>query len=170
MALLGLLDRQPSYGYELKQEYDSALGKGRSLAFGQVYQTLTRLARDGKVSVGRTEPGGGPDRRRYSITDKGVCELEAWLAEPVPPEPHLQTVLFLKVVLALLGGREANGFLAAQRKAHLRRMRELTASKRSAPLLDSLLADHALFRLEADLRWIDLTEGRLEQLTQELSR
>jgi hypothetical protein len=29
--------------------------------------------------------------------------------------------------------------------------------KRSGSLVDSLLADHGLFHLEADLRWIDLT-------------
>jgi hypothetical protein len=32
------------------------------------------------------------------------------------------------------------------------------------PLVDVLLADHALFHLEADLRWIDLTSARLAEL------
>jgi DNA-binding PadR family transcriptional regulator len=170
IALLGLLEREPSYGYELKQRYDSQLGKGRPLPFGQVYATLGRLARDGKVTVGAAEPGAGPERKRYRITDDGIADFEAWLAQPVEPEPHLQTVLFMKVVLALLAGRPAQTYLDAQRAAHLNRMRELTASKRSATLLDALLADHALFRLEADLRWIDLTEARLDALTRELTQ
>jgi DNA-binding PadR family transcriptional regulator len=170
IALLGLLEREPSYGYELKRRYDSQLGKGRPLPFGQVYATLGRLARDGKVTVGLAEPGAGPERKRYRITDDGVAEFEAWLAQPVEPEPHLQTVLFMKVVLALLAGRPAQTYLDAQRAAHLSRMRELTAGKRSAKLLDALLADHALFRLEADLRWIDLTEARLDALTRELTQ
>jgi DNA-binding PadR family transcriptional regulator len=169
-ALLGLLERAPSYGYELKQEYDSHLGRGRPLAFGQVYATLGRLARDGKVSVGVAERGAGPDRRRYSITGIGQAEFDAWIIEPAEPEPHLQTVLFMKVVLALLGGRPAHTYLDAQRAAHLQRMRELTATKTSATLLESLLADHALFRLEADLRWIDLTEARLVALARELQK
>ena len=29
-----------------------------------------------------------------------------------------------------------------------------------------LLADHALFHLEADLRWIDLTSARLKELAE----
>lgn len=169
-ALLGLLDREPSYGYELKQEYDSHLGRGRPVQFGQVYQTLGRLARDGKVTVGVAEPGAGPDRKRYSITSLGVGEFERWLATPVAPEPHLQTELFMKVVLAILVGRSAQKYLDTQRSAHLKRIRELTAGKRSASLIDSLLADHALFRVEADLRWIDLTEARLDTLAQELHR
>jgi hypothetical protein len=31
--------------------------------------------------------------------------------------------------------------------------------------VDALLADHGLFHLEADLRWIDLTAARLDALT-----
>ena len=76
--------------------------------------------------AGEAEPGAGPDRKRYVITDAGVTEVEAWLAEPVEPEPHLQTVLFAKVVLALMLGRSAEHYLDTQRAAHLQRMRELT--------------------------------------------
>lgn len=168
MTLLGLLEREPSHGYDLKRDYDTYFGRGKPLPFGQVYATLGRLARDGKVEVGDPEPGAGPERKRYVITDQGVTEVEAWLTEPVEPEPHLQTVLFAKVVLALMTGRSAEYYLDAQRAAHLRRMRELTDIKRSSGLVDALLADHGLFHLEADLRWIDLTVSRLAQLTKEV--
>jgi hypothetical protein len=47
-------------------------------------------------------------------------------------------------------------------------MRELTEIKRSGATVDALLADHGLFHLEADLRWIDLTAARLEQLALEV--
>ena len=43
-------------------------------------------------------------------------------------------------------------------------MRELTEIKRAGGLVDALLADHGLFHLEADLRWIDLTAARLDAL------
>src|SRR4029078_3925013 len=135
-------------------------GRGKPLSFGQVYGTLARLTRAGKVVVGESEAGAGPDRKRYVITERSATELEAWLTEPVEAEPHLQTVLFAKVVLALMLGRPAEVYLDTQRQAHLRRMRELTGAKRTGELVDALLADHALFHLEADLRWIDLTAAR----------
>ena len=47
-------------------------------------------------------------------------------------------------------------------------MRELTELKRSGELVDALLADHGLFHLEADLRWIDLTAARLDALAEEV--
>lgn len=168
LALLGLLEREPSHGYDLKREYDAFFGRGKPLPFGQVYATLARLARDGKVIAADAEPGAGPDRKRYIITEQGVSEVEAWLAEPVDPEPHLQTVLFVKVVLSLISGRSAEEYLDTQRAAHLARMRELTELRRSSSLVDALLADHGLFHLEADLRWIDLTASRLEALAAEI--
>ena len=35
--------------------------------------------------------------------------------------------------------------------------------------MDALLADHGLFHLEADLRWIDLTAARLAALAEEVA-
>jgi DNA-binding PadR family transcriptional regulator len=166
LAFLGLLERQPSHGYDLKRDYDMFFGRGRPLPFGQVYATLSRLARDGKVLAGESEPGAGPDRKRYTITPVGADEVSRWLATPAEPEPHLQTVLFTKVVLALLLGRPAEQYLDRQRAAHLQRMRELTEIKRTGGAADMLLADYGLFHLEADLRWIDVTAARLPSLAE----
>ncbi len=166
LTLLGLLEREPSHGYDLKREYDTYFGRGKPLPYGQVYATLARLARDGKAVAGEAEPGDGPDRKRYAITPAGTADVEAWLAEPAEPEPHLQTVLFAKVVLALMLGRPAERYLDTQRARHLRRMRELTELKRTGPLVDMLLADYGLFHLEADLRWIDTTSARLSELAE----
>lgn len=166
LTLLGLLERQPSHGYDLKRDYDTFFGRGKPLPFGQVYATLGRLARDGKVVIGEVEPGGGPDRKRYVITERGATEVRTWLTEPVEPEPHLQTTLFTKVVLALMLDRPAAEYLDHQRAAHLRRMRELTEVRRGGALVDALLADHALFHLEADLRWIDTAAARLDALAE----
>jgi len=166
MTLLGLLEREPSHGYDLKRDYDALFGQGKPLPFGQVYSTLSRLARDGKVTSGDAEPGSGPDRKRYAITEVGATELSGWLADPIEPEPHLQTVLFAKVVVALMLGRPADAYLDTQRAAHLQRMRELTELKRSGNLMETLLADHGLFHLEADLRWIDVTSARLSALAE----
>ena len=164
LTLLGLLEREPSHGYDLKRDYDTYFGRGKPLPYGQVYATLSRLARDGKAIAGPAEHGEGPDRKRYTITEAGIAEVEQWLSEPAPPEPHLQTVLFAKVVLALMLGRPAARYLDAQRAAHLQRMRELTELKQRGEVVDTLLADYGLYHLEADLRWIDHTAARLDVL------
>ncbi len=168
-ALLGILGKQPSYGYELKRDYDLMYGKEKPLAFGQVYATLFRLLRDKKiVAEEMAEVSGGPERKRYAITSFGRKELEAWLATPEKLHPDTQTVLFVKIVTAILLDKEPDIYLDAQRTAHLARMRELTAIRRAGDLAQALRADYALFHLEADLRWIDVTSTRLQKLAKEI--
>jgi hypothetical protein len=47
-------------------------------------------------------------------------------------------------------------------------MRELTDLKQQGTMVDTLLADHGLYHLEADLRWIDHTAARLSILAEEV--
>jgi DNA-binding PadR family transcriptional regulator len=168
-ALLGLLEGATRHGYDLKQSYDRRFGATKPIRFGQVYRTLAQLERDGRVQVAGVEAGAGPDRKRYSITPEGVTDLDAWLGDPEEPQAQLQTVLFTKVVLALMSGRSARRFLDAQRDKHLAAMRALTTARRTATSTqDALLADYQLFHIEADLRWIDHTESRLASLAKEV--
>ncbi|MCW2505044.1 MAG: PadR family transcriptional regulator [Actinomycetia bacterium] len=162
-ALLGLLESGPRHGYDLKRSYDQRFGQGRTLHYGQVYSTLARLLKNGLVEV-ESEPGDGPDRKRYAITSAGVTDVATWLSQAERPEPYLQSTLYTKVVLALLTGRDAADVLDAQRAEHLRLMRELTRRKTGGDLADQLVCDYALFHLEADLRWLELTAARLDQL------
>ncbi|GAA3287746.1 MULTISPECIES: PadR family transcriptional regulator [Dactylosporangium] len=167
-AFLGLLEARPRHGYDLKRAYDERFGIDRPLAYGQVYATLSRLLKHGLVSVDSVESGEGPDRKRYAITDAGVADVEQWLAQPEKPEPYLQSTLYMKVVLALMSGRAAADVLDTQRAEHLRLMRELTRRKSAGDLSDQLICDHALFHLEADLRWLELTAARLDDLAKDV--
>ena len=169
-TFLGLLEGQPRHGYDLKRTYDESFTPDRPLAYGQVYATLARLLKHGLVVVDGVEPGVGPERKRYAITEAGIADVQAWFAEPEKPEPYLQNVLYTKVVLALLTGRPAAELLDLQRTDHLRLMRELTKRKTEGDLADQLICDHALFHLEADLRWLELTAARLDDLAARVSR
>jgi DNA-binding PadR family transcriptional regulator len=163
-TLLGLLESGPSHGYDLKRAFDQRFGHDRQLHYGQVYSTMSRLLKNGLVEVDGIEPGGGPERKRYAITEAGVTDVEKWLGTPEKPEPYLQSVLYTKVVLALLTERDAAGLLDGQRSEHLRLMRELTRRKQGGDLADQLICDHALFHLEADLRWLETATARLDRL------
>jgi len=163
-AILGLLESGPRHGYDLKRAYDERFGRDRQLPYGQVYSTLARLLRDGFIEESGVESGGGPERKRYAITDAGVTTVRDWLVTPEKPASYLQNTLYTKIVVALLSGRDATCVLDSQRAAHLRTMRELTARKAAGDLDDQLICDHALLHLEADLRWLELTAARLGDL------
>src|SRR5258708_2784323 len=78
LTLLGLLERGPSHGYDLKRDYDAYFGRGRPLRYSQVYATLSRLARDGKALPGPIEQGAAPEPLRSLITQPAIA----------PPPPH----------------------------------------------------------------------------------
>ncbi len=170
-TLLGLLESGPRHGYDLKRAFDEKFGHDRPLHYGQVYSTMSRLLKNGLVEIDGIEAGeGGPERKRYAITEAGVTDVQRWLAAPEKPEPYLQSTLYTKVVLALVTDRNASDILDAQRSEHLRMMRILTDRKRKGDLADQLICDHALLHLEADLRWLELTAARLDKLAQAVTR
>lgn len=170
LTILGLLCPQATYGYDLKHTYDRFFGLKKPLAFGQVYSTISRLIRDGYIEALGDERGDGPDRKRYAATPGGRRRIAEWMFTPDSPSPHLQSNLFAKTIIALLLGDDAELLLDLQRQEHLSRMRELTQSKRDAPISQVLMCDHAIFHIEADLRWIDLTSARLSALKSEVTQ
>lgn len=168
LTLLGLLSVEPSYGYDLKHNYDRYFGAEKPLAFGQVYATLARLIRDDLIAALGEESGGGPDRKRYEILPAGRHNLEQWMFTPDVPSETLQSNLFAKTIVALLLDDDAQRLLDIQRAKHMARMRELTRAKETADILRIVILDHALFHIEADLRWIDITGARLTELKENL--
>lgn len=107
----------------------------------------------------------GPDRTAYALTDEGRSTLDSWLSAVEAPMPYVASTLFAKVVVALLVADvdRARSYLVAQRAAHTARLRELTAVKTdpAATLNDVVAADFAISHLDADLRWLHTTLGRV---------
>ncbi|MFV2096598.1 PadR family transcriptional regulator [Micromonospora sp. LOL_013] len=171
-VLLGLLSRGPRHGYELKRDHDQRLPRAKPIAFGQVYATLGRMQRDGLVEQARRDRAAGPDRTSYTLTDAGRTALDGWLDAVEPPAPYVTSALLAKVVVALLidDPQRARRYLAAQRAAHAARIRELTRTKTApdATLGEIVAADYAINHLDADLRWLDTTVGRVADLHREV--
>lgn len=168
LTLLGLLETGSRHGYDLKREYDEHFAGAKPLAYGQVYATLARLTKSGLIEIDGVESGAGPDRKRYAITPEGVSDVEEWLRTPESPQGYLHNTLQSKVVVAVLTGRSPTDVLDAQRTAHLAAMRELTTRKQQGDVLDALICDHAIFHLDADLKWLELTAGRLVDIEHEV--
>ena len=168
LTLLGLIRSGSGYGYDLKQSFDQYFNLSKPLAFGQVYAILSRMIRDGLIQSTGEETGGGPERKKYEITPEGRAKLEEWMVTPEVPSETLQTDVFAKTVIALLIDRDTEDLLDIQRHKHLDRMRQLTKEKQTADIVHVLLCDYAIYHIEADLRWMDLTSARLNELRKEL--
>lgn len=86
-VLLGLLTIEPMSGYDLGLTIRASVGHIWNESYGQIYPNLKKLASDGCVSSKMERQKGKPDRRIYSITEKGRERLRKWLA--VPPQPEI---------------------------------------------------------------------------------
>ena len=170
MTLLGLVDARPRHGYEVKKVYDAHFGGERPLRVGQLYSTLGRLERDELIVPAEVGQDAGPERTVYAATIQGHARVDGWLGEAEPDAAYLQSVVFAKVLVALMSGRAADRVLDLQRAAHLALMRTWTARRREASSTEATIAaDFVLFHLDADLRWLDATAARLDRLTAEVA-
>ncbi len=165
-VLLGVLAAGPAHGYDLKREHDAQFPGAKELAYGQVYAALQRLERDGLVEVAETVQEGGPERTVYALTTGGRSELDRWLAEAETAGPYAADELVRKAVTALRIGADAGGYLVRQREVHLGRMRELLLLQDATTDRAGRSAiDHAVFHLDADLRWLEVAAARIAQTT-----
>ena len=97
-AILGLLARRPSTGYELTQTFDRSLRNSWHASHSQIYPELGKLERAGLVEVvGR----GARQSKTYGLTDPGRDELRRWLVE-VEPDRSQRSESGLRLFLAPL--------------------------------------------------------------------
>lgn len=169
-AILGLLADHPRHGYELRTAFEALAGGEALWAVkpAQVYSTLARLEESGLVAQDGVEQDGGPEKRIYRLTDEGRTELSEWFANGVPAE-HQRDEFFIKLMLSV-----ANEFadpyrvIQAQRNRLYQELHDLTARRNRAnprrELAQIFLLDKSIMHLEADLRWLDLIEARLDDI------
>jgi len=173
-AVLALLTDGPSYGYELKANFEASIGPqwGR-LNPGQIYQTLERLDRRGYVSSERVHQDTRPDRRVYALTEAGRTELTDWLAEPADRSVGYRDELFFKLLAAARQDGETLGAVISLQRhhqlGHLRRLAELRDSHRDDAFV-TLLIDAAAMHTEADLRLLEQAESRIGDLVGQRTR
>jgi len=100
-AILGILDRNPMHGYELKRVLDQHVSLFWPVKLAAIYPSLHRLEEDGLVTH-RTQatPEGRPDRKVYSITGVGRDELRRWCHEPPEGQAENRSPLYLKLLVA----------------------------------------------------------------------
>jgi DNA-binding PadR family transcriptional regulator len=163
-ALLALLVEGPTYGHNLRQEFEARTGDVWPLNVGQVYTTLQRLERDGLVESG--DSGDGP-QRIFRITEAGAHELAAWLRTPPDLSSPPRDELVIKVLVAAqVPGVDVHEVIQSHRRHLVELMQQWTRIKELGDAGDvalGLAVDAELFRLDAMIRWLDSADGRLRR-------
>ncbi|MFB7637697.1 PadR family transcriptional regulator [Peribacillus butanolivorans] len=76
-AILSSLGRKPCSGYQLVGHLEVIWPAKHS----QVYPLLTKMEKNGLLEFDYIEQSGKPDKKVYSITEKGRKNLEKWVTE-----------------------------------------------------------------------------------------
>jgi DNA-binding PadR family transcriptional regulator len=165
-AVLALLAVRPAHGYELKTEFEQAVGEQwGGLNIGHLYQLIDRLSRDGLITSRRKPQQLKPDRIVHQITPAGRAELDRWLTEPAVRTRGYRDEFFLKLMAAV---RSADpdmlaSVLSRQRAHLLRELHALSQAGHAAGLsvAESLLVTAAELHVRADLDVVDAAERSL---------
>jgi len=169
-AILGLLAQRPRHGYELRAAFEALVGGEEiwEVKPAQIYTTLARLEDGGLVTQESVDQDGGPERRIYGITRRGRGELNKWFGSGVGGE-HMRDEFFIKLMLSIQDEKaDPYQVIQAQRSELYQELHDLTnrrnaANPRSA-LAQIFLLDKLIMHLEADLKWLDLLEARLDDI------
>jgi len=169
-AILGLLAQKSRHGYELHSAFSIVMGDAAwDVKPAQIYTTLERLEESGLVQT-KSDLGEGrePDRRIYAITRDGHEALKNWFNEGVPTE-HQRDEFYVKLMIGLISGEaDPARIIQTQRSRLFQEMHDATTQRdKYDPHLEMakiLLLDKAIMHLEADLRWLDMIEMRLETI------
>lgn len=163
-GLLCLLAVDDSHGYELKSQLEATTGDTWQINIGQIYTTLQRLERDGLVV--HSDADG---RVVYSLTEVGRLAASEWMAKPVDLAAAGRDEISLKILMAIRSGiDDPRRVIERQRGSTMRLLQDYTALK--ADEEDDfgwlLHLDRLIFSAEAELRWLDKVESRLEGMPQ----
>jgi DNA-binding PadR family transcriptional regulator len=170
LVILGFLQGQPLYGYELKQMLEHVMGDWTNIAFGSIYYALGKLAEEGFIQkVGTEQKGGRPSRTVYQIADAGREEFMRLLRE-VWDDVERQYFTF-DIGLSFMSAlpiEEVKGYLR-KRVTHLEHILQYLEAHQAEELADTdhvpthlalTVFDHHRRHLQAELDWLrDLLEN-----------
>lgn len=169
-AILGLLARHPLHGYLLRAAFEALVGgEGNwDVKPAQIYTTLARLEDGGLVRQEGIGQDMGPEKKIYAITPAGLSELAAWF-RTATSEAHQRDEFFVKLMLSLdADGTDPYQVIQAQRGALFQALHDATTRRAGldpkSALAQMLMLDKSIMHIEADLRWLDMIEARLDEM------
>lgn len=94
-ALMGFLDIYPMSGYDLVKAFDYAALYLWHATHTQIYGTLKQMEKDGWIKGEVVYQTENPNKRIFSLTEKGRDEFSKWLREE-PEVPGLKHAFMIK--------------------------------------------------------------------------
>jgi DNA-binding PadR family transcriptional regulator len=124
-ALLSLLAREPSTGYDLAQHLNARIAPFWPVRYNQIYPELARLEEEGLVKHHVVESiSYRPTKKVYEMTTAGREALQQWVLLPVEPAVMRDEFLLKIYNLWLVEPEQTTHQLREQRVLHVEREKE----------------------------------------------
>ena len=165
-VFLALLAKQPMHGYELKNAFEEIAAGSWPLNFGQFYQTLNRLERDGFIESFEVVQEDKPDKKVYQITEDGRDHLKEWLQQDDHWNLFFDEQALRLMALPLVDSALSGEILKGYRNFILRVIAGLTKmleEEKDTTSTYYALLERNILRAEADLTWINRMIERWER-------
>jgi len=173
LFVLGALARHgPMYGHQIRR--DARIDRTElwsEVKPGSLYSALHRLRAEGLIEPVRTEQQGNlPARTVYAITGEGRSELRALREEALREVTMRPDPVDLALAMSADVDEDAlRGYFASRRQALSGRAALFARARAHAwpdqGPADDLIIEHAMARIETELRWHDMVLDRIGKLT-----
>jgi DNA-binding PadR family transcriptional regulator len=135
-AILALLVQKPMSGYDLTKAFERSVGHFWQATHQQIYRELGKLEAQGWIEAEMVPQVGRPDKKLYTMTDRGYQNLTAWIAEPCDVMPVKDELLVKLFVGSLVPPELIRQQIQQHRQRHqetLDRYRKVEAEEFSDP-------------------------------------
>ncbi|WP_280402420.1 PadR family transcriptional regulator [Nocardia carnea] len=169
-AILGLLSIKPMSGYELKKVIDESVAHFWTSDQSQVYRALADLVDNGLASRRTVVQEERPNMHVHTVTDRGLAELDSWLATPLRTPPTRDPFLLRLFFADRLPPDRIRELLQARRQE----LSEYLATLKAIPIpaepadigqaLRLTTLEYGISITEAEIAWLDRTQQRVERI------
>ncbi|WP_455537710.1 PadR family transcriptional regulator [Terrisporobacter sp.] len=161
--LLGLLEKRELSGYDIKKFFEEEIGEFWSAKHSQIYPELSKLEGQGFVKYRIDIVGSKLEKKYYSITDKGILELNKWISST---EDLIENKDEFVLKLYFIDNKEdsrLDNMIEEQIKLHEDKLNHLESrmqvvfgdeGKKETMYGHYLILDHAIRREKSYLNWL----------------
>ena len=171
-SILGLINRSPMSGYDLRKYFVESLSHFWNAEFNQIYTELRRLQEEGLVEFDTVKAGEKLEKKVYRITEAGHKDFMDWLFLDEPLPPQRADSFRLRVYFSEnLSVEELEKLFNAQCIRHWAVLLELEDSLYSimraeemdlTQYSEHLLIEGGILREEAYIRWLHQCAERMD--------
>jgi len=168
-AILGLLNYSDMHGYRIKEHIEKNFDHMWSVNFGQIYPNLKDLEEDGFINMFEVAPSeaGGPHKKLYSITEKGINEFSRWLAESSERPMLIRDTFLLKFAFFGFGEDERAMEIIDEQieifKAQLKRRQINRRRWEKQGVYVRLIVELGITQNEMYLEWLSHARAEIEK-------